>query len=261
MGSTVMVSPSLSVITVCKNEVQRIQQTADSILSQGDSFKFEWIVIDGGSTDGTLDLLDTYRSQIAIFHTGPDEGIYHAMNDGVKLASGEYVLFLNGGDFFASSADIGKVLRVATGDVVVCNIEVRYPQEERNQIRDYRTVDLGKDYLYWRPFPHSSTLFRRKLFEQYGLHDINFRIAADWEFMCRVVLRYGAEVQHVPVLLSIFYNDGISQDERFVKISRRERSRIRNMYFSLGYRQRREFNECWGRIQTRLRGFKRVIRI
>ena len=91
-----------SVITVCRNEALNIRATCESIISQGFE-DFEWIVIDGASTDGTLDILHEYAENIGVLISEPDTGIYDAMNKGAARAAGEYLIFMNGGDRFAST--------------------------------------------------------------------------------------------------------------------------------------------------------------
>ena len=104
-----MTQPLLSVITICYNEKQ-IERTCQSIVNQTWQ-DFEWIVVDGGSTDGTLDILNKYRNRINILISEPDEGIYDAQNKGIKLAHGQYLNFMNGGDAFYNSTVLEKVFK------------------------------------------------------------------------------------------------------------------------------------------------------
>lgn len=242
----------LSIITVCRNEAARIAATAESVVRQASS-DFEWIVLDGGSTDGTQAILDPYRSRMAYWASRKDGGIYAAMNEAVRHARGEYLHFLNGGDSLASETVVRDAAAHARGDLVVGNILIRYPDENREQLRDHGAVGPDADYLYWRCFHHQSTWFRRDLFERYGGYDLTFRIAADWEFMCRTVLRHGATVQRLPVLMAVFHNDGQSARLRRSHQADSERRAIRRRYYPLGYRLRRDANEWWGRLQHRLR--------
>ena len=113
-------APALTIITVCRNE-PNIERTCESIVSQTWQ-DFEWIVVDGASTDGTLDILEKYKDRIDVFVSEPDTGIFNAMNKGIRLAHGEFLNFMNGGDEFAKigTADSrGTKVFALTGKV--CN--------------------------------------------------------------------------------------------------------------------------------------------
>ena len=109
--------PLFSIITVCRNEFPKIRATCESICNQSVR-NFEWIVIDGASTDGTLDVLDEYRDRIAILVSEPDKGIYNAMNKGIRRAGGEYVVFMNGGDRFMDENVLETVAAAPRKDII-----------------------------------------------------------------------------------------------------------------------------------------------
>ena len=107
-----MNSKKLSVITVCYNEESNIDVTIRSVLEQTDRQNIEYIVIDGGSTDGTLDIVNSYASEIDVFVSEKDEGLYDAMNKGVKAATGQWVQFMNAGDVYSSPDVVRRVFDV-----------------------------------------------------------------------------------------------------------------------------------------------------
>ncbi len=240
----------LSIITICKNEASRIRQTADSVIGQ-DTRDFEWIVFDGGSTDGTTDILGEYKSEMAHFKSGADGGIYAAMNAAAAIAKGRYLYWLNGGDYIAHTDSIRKCLELAHDEIAIGNILIKYPKTGREQLRDYRDVSLDMDYLYWRCFPHQSTWISRDLFERCGPYNAQLKIAADRDFFCRAIRHHGAKVQKLPVLMAVFYNDGLSANAKTLFPEQRifERRRIRRLYYPWTYRVRRGANEWWGRVQ------------
>jgi glycosyltransferase involved in cell wall biosynthesis len=104
------VAKKLSIITVCRNIKDTIQRTCESIINQTWQ-DFEWIVVDGGSTDGTVEILKRYKDRIDILISEPDNGIYNAMNKGIKIATGEYLNFMNGGDSFYDNGVLEKVFK------------------------------------------------------------------------------------------------------------------------------------------------------
>lgn len=216
-----------SIITVCRNEEEAIRGTCDSIISQ--SFKdFEWIVIDGASTDGTLEILKEYRSSICHFVSEPDAGIYSAMNKGAAMATGDYLIFMNGGDRFACAdallvASQAQDAQMLYGDVYFgdqgCDVET-YPD----------VVESG--YMLRKMIPHQATFYHRATFEAVGGYDESFKIAADYDLYVRLFELEGISHHHIPHPIAIFDLNGISNSKDFRQLRKRENHRIRKQYFS-----------------------------
>ena len=244
--------PLLTIVTVCRNEASRIQRTMDAILGQSDQ-AFEWIVVDGASTDGTLDLLRRGQPTLSRLISEPDQGLYDAMNKGIRAAHGEYILFLNAGDRL-ENPDVVRLFREKSfnADIVVGDMLVLFP-DGREQLRKSTENPLDRDLLYWRSFPHPATFIKRSLFEKWGLYDLSFQITADREFFVRAVVRHGAACVPWNHCVSIFTNDGISASLENRKRLYRERQRIHRMHYPARYRWRRDFNEAWGGIIHRIR--------
>lgn len=214
-----------SVITICYNEIGSIRSTCDSIVSQ--SFKdFDWIVIDGASTDGTFEILREYSSLIRHLVSEPDAGIYNAMNKGAAMAFGEYLIFMNGGDSFAHSRVLERVACSPSADLLVGNVLLG----ENGQVRSSPKV-LSKDYLMKNMLPHQATFFRRDLFERYGLFDESYRIAGDYEMFARLVCRAGVSYRHMPALIAVFDEGGISASQAQRSKRKQENHRVRWKYF------------------------------
>ncbi|OGV44743.1 MAG: hypothetical protein A2X46_16525 [Lentisphaerae bacterium GWF2_57_35] len=242
----------LTIVTVCRNEQARIEKTLDSVVKQA-CRDFEWIVLDGASTDGTLAILEKYKERMSILRSEPDRGIYDAMNKAIGLATGEYLLFLNGGDWLADDRVVGDYLeRNLQEDVVIGDILVRYPGG-REQYRPSEKIGPMYDHLYWRSLPHQSTFIRRELFLQHGLYNEQFKIIADWEFFLRAILRGGATVARWARNVAVFTHDGISASPAHRQLFCKERIRMRRMYYPWVYRFRREANEILGRTVNRMR--------
>lgn len=244
--------PLLSIITVCRNEVSRIQRTIDSVMQQSDS-EFEWIVVDGASTDGTLELLQGYQPHISYLISEPDHGLYDAMNKGIGMATGEYILFLNAGDFLQNREVVTAFHKGAgTADIVVGDMHIVYP-DGREKYRKSSEKSLDRELLYWRSFDHQVTFIKRELFEKFGTYDVSFRILADWEFFARVVVCHKASVAAWDQCVTVYTYDGISARLENRQQLYRERQRIRRMYYPARYRWRRNFNETWGAMIHRIR--------
>ncbi|MCB1774570.1 MAG: glycosyltransferase [Gammaproteobacteria bacterium] len=219
-------SPFCSVVTICLDEVQQIRATCDSIIGLP-AGHYEWIVIDGGSRDGTLDVLADYRPYMRAFVSEPDSGIYNAMNKGAALASGEYLLFMNGGDSFFDPDALEVVRTARRADVVVADVKhghegddyLRYPER------------ISPRWLLKHMLPHQAAFIRRQLFEQCGGYDEGFRIAGDYELFVRLFTRHGASYQHVPAVTAVFGRGGVSQSATHRALRKRENHCVRWRYF------------------------------
>ena len=182
----------LSIITVNLNNREGLQKTIDSVVSQ--TFKdFEWIVIDGGSTDGTLELLEQYRPRFAdrgcAFQVIPqrrvsgEAGIPSAWNQAIPLAKGEVVALLNADDWYEPDA-LAAVLDAFTPEVDAVSSPVAMHAE--NAVGDWLFVPQSLSKLPWKmPVPHPGTFFRKSVYDRVGLYDTRYRISADYDFMWR----------------------------------------------------------------------------
>ena len=249
---TIPGKPLLSIVTVCRNKANRIQATIDSVAAQTDQ-GFEWIVVDGASTDGTRELLQSQQEKFSRILSEPDSGLYAAMNKGIGLASGEYLLFLNAGDTLENNSVVQAFKQAHfTADLVVGDIRVVYPGRGE-QYRSSHAHALDSNLLYWRTFPHPSTFIARRLFTRFGPYDLSFQILADWEFFVRVVTLHGASAHQWSHCVAVFTNDGISASPANRARLHREQALLRRKHYPLGYRLRREFNDTWGILLHRLR--------
>ena len=201
-----MTQPLLSIITICYNEKQ-IERTCKSIVNQTWQ-NFEWIVVDGGSTDGTLDILEKYKDRINVLISEPDKGIYNAQNKGIKLAQGTYLNFMNGGDAFFNNTVLEKVFKnqEQTADVLYGNCCIVDGNRRCNCAYPHPL-----DITYWLNYTlnHQSAFFKRDLFNKYGLYDENYKIAADKEkFVC--LFTAGCSFQYLPLLIASYDLTGLS---------------------------------------------------
>ncbi|MEK7144011.1 MAG: glycosyltransferase family 2 protein [Patescibacteria group bacterium] len=183
----------VSIITVSCNSVKTIEDTIKSVLSQT-YLDIEYIIIDGGSTDGTVEIINKYRDKIAKFVSEPDKGIYDAMNKGVKLAAGEIIGALNSDDFYADNKVIVEVadkMRETNADV--CWGDLVYVDRNNTDkiIRFWKSSEYrkGKFKQGWHP-PHAAFFVKKQVYDKYGLFNLNFKIAADYELMLRFLEKY-----------------------------------------------------------------------
>jgi glycosyltransferase involved in cell wall biosynthesis len=200
----------ISIVTVNYNDAAGLDKTIRSIFDQSYS-AIEHVVVDGGSTDESMDVIDKWRDHLDGVISEPDQGIYDAQNKGIPLTSGSYLLFLNAGDFLVSPEVIEKFAGASDGsDLLFGSLVVRKPGGEcflKEPIADAR-LQLIADTLW-----HPCTFISRELIEsEGGYRDSQYRIAADYEFLLRSVFRRGASFMRLDFPVAEFNLDGISSD-------------------------------------------------
>lgn len=218
----------LSIITICYNIKDEIERTCQSIVAQTNQ-DFEWIVVDGGSTDGTKEILEKYKERINIFISEPDTGIYNAMNKGIKKASGEYLNFMNGGDCFASADVIEKFYNadIQNADVIYGNMNYIKTSNNSKIIEYPESID---DYFFYNnTINHQSSFIKRNLFDEYGLYDENYKIASDWgKFV--IFMKKQCKFSYWNFVIANFYEGGISSTAQ--RRLKEERQEIINIHFT-----------------------------
>lgn len=202
-----------SIVTICYNAVQDIEKTVLSVLSQ--TYKnYEYIIIDGASTDGTIELI---RECINKYNKNnihmtivseKDNGIYNAMNKGVNLASGKYINFMNSGDAFCNK-DILKNLssNMLTEDVIYGNTVL---VDQKNNMAKHRTPDDIDSLVYKMPFFHQSVFVKSELMKKY-MFDEKYKLCSDHNFFIKVMMNNNS-FRYINVDVSNYKLDGVSSD-------------------------------------------------
>lgn len=189
----------ISVITVCYNSASTLEQTLLSVAGQTHS-DVEHIVIDGGSTDGTLDIIARHRASLALVVSEPDRGLYDAMNKGWARATGEVVGFLNADDTFAAPDALAAIAAAfeQSGSAAVYG-DLELVDSAGRVVRVWRsgTFRRFKYHLGWMT-PHPATYVRRALFERHGGFAEGLSISADYELMLRFFFRHRESVHYLP---------------------------------------------------------------
>jgi len=197
-----VISPvKVSIVTVCYNSADTLEDTIASVSRQRCA-DIEHIIVDGGSTDGTRELVARCNGRIAKFVSEPDEGIYDAMNKGIRLARGDIVGFLNADDMYADDRVIAEVAAaVQAGDLDGVYGDLLYVRrDDSSKVTRYWKAGPylpGAFRLGWVP-PHPTFFCRRRLFEEYGDYDAFYRIAGDFELMLRLIERHRVPVGYIP---------------------------------------------------------------
>ena len=225
-----MDNPKYSIITIAWNNLAGLRKTSASVSEQS-LRDFEWIVIDGASTDGTAELAKSEFSQADIFISEHDNGLYDAMNKGLSRASGEYVIFMNGGDTFADE----HVLQLISDTPEFGASDLIYGDafEVDGQHRVYKPAMSHRTVPYTMFAHHQSMFYRREALQ--GLHyDLSYTIAADWVLTAQL-LRRGGKAAYIPKPICRFERDGLSQstDRKVIRKIREERVRAQREVFHL----------------------------
>lgn len=192
-----------SVITINLNNKDGLSHTIDSVLSQS-KINFEYIIIDGGSTDGSLDIIHKHKSDISYLSSEKDKGIYNAMNKGVAQAHGDYCIFMNSGDCFHSS----DVLESVTGyqEDIICG-KVYKGNSENASGHDkpiITLIDLMRGSL-----PHQGMFIKRELLVKHP-YDENYKIMSDWKFCVETLIFDNCSFRNIDIVVADYDTSGIS---------------------------------------------------
>jgi glycosyltransferase involved in cell wall biosynthesis len=203
----------LSIITINYNNLSGLKRTVESIIPHH-SEDMEYLVIDGGSTDGSADIIKKNGDKISYWVSEPDSGIYNAMNKGIRQAKGEYILFINSGDTIRPDADIKFIISQLTGeDIIFFDLEIADSIAGNNYIKKYPDQPDFK-YFVEDTLPHPGSFIRKELLESYGFYSENFKIVADWAFFMDAICIGKSTYKHIDSYFSTFYLDGISSDDK-----------------------------------------------
>ena len=203
----------ISVITAVFNGCETIKDTLDSVLDQTHPH-VELIVVDGGSTDGTLGIVERCRDRIAVLVSERDDGIYDALNKGLALATGDVVGFLHSDDVLARP-DVLALIAAAFDDeavdAVYGDLVYVYRTDMRKVIRRWRAGEFSPSRLSWGWMPPHPTFYvRRQVYERWGRFDTRLRIAADYDCMLRILSRGRVNPRYIPEVLVRMRTGGLS---------------------------------------------------
>lgn len=222
----------ISVITVCYNSEKTIETTIKSVVEQTYE-NIEYIIIDGKSSDNTLNIIEQYKDKISKIVSEKDNGIYDAMNKGIAESSGEYLFFLNADDSFYDKLVIEKIVKqlsIKETDFIYGNLNTVNIAKRTSFIK--KQNKLNKIYLL-KNTPCQPTLFAsRAVFKKCGGFSTKHKIVSDYEWILKAILEYKVSCQYVDITISNFNIGGISTNPEQNKLHDAERDEVINKYFT-----------------------------
>ncbi len=227
--------PKISIVTICKNAQNSIERTVRSVVSQTYP-ELEYIVVDGASTDKTLERVRLYRDHIAKLISEPDDGIYDAMNKGVRAAGGDYLAFINAGDYLFEPHVVENVVQTIQQsglqdfDVLSADLLVYDPVHSTGSI--WAASKRTRLSMYVGSLPHPSTFHKKSAFEKNGLFDTSFKIAGDYEWFVRAFEKNHLSFARINMLAAVFINDGVSTSPKWQMLQDEEKERFRRQYYT-----------------------------
>ncbi|MFQ5935751.1 MAG: glycosyltransferase family 2 protein [Acidiferrobacterales bacterium] len=198
--------PLVTVITIAYNARGHIEQTIRSVVSQTYPHK-EYVVVDGGSSDGTVDIIKKYSTQTDRWLSEPDEGISDAMNKGLELASGDWILFLHADDYLASEESLARAIAMLDDDIDILACSIYFKDGGTLKLIRPHGWDFRMNFKVglW----HQAILCRKRLFDLIGTFDKSFKICMDYDFLLRA-FRGNAKTKIIDLPLSVMNKTGIS---------------------------------------------------
>lgn len=235
---------TLSIITVNLNNRDGLQRTIDSVVSQTFT-DYEWIVIDGGSTDGSRMLIEQYSDNFAYWCSEPDKGIYNAMNKGIANATGDWFLFLNSGDWLFNKDVLGKIFNIQWNcDVIYGNMLL-----VKNGVNEPHTYpdNIVFSYFYDHTICHQATFYKGEVLKNKRYNE-DFKIAADWLMQMELIL-LNKKFSHINEFITCFDGNGIGSQSNYNVFH--ERYLIYENYIPYHIKKDIEYVKKWEFVENR----------
>jgi glycosyltransferase involved in cell wall biosynthesis len=240
-----MINPIISIITVVFNSVKTLEETILSVINQN-SRDFEFIIVDGGSTDGTIEIIKRHEKCITNWISEPDNGIYDAMNKGVDLSNGQFIYFLGGDDVLTTSSiikEISSFLRkkdkVYYGNVIFKNRNIIYDGE----FNSFKIVT--------RNISHQSIFYPKEIWSEFR-YNLKYKIFADYDLNLKLYNHHYYSFEYIPITVAIFNDEGSSGSNTIDLNFENDRLLIIKRNFPYWIYLYRKLRSCLARIFRKL---------
>jgi len=221
----------ISVITINYNDQKGLEKTISSVFSQNFD-EFEFIVIDGGSKDGSKELIIENSGKIDYWISESDTGVYNAMNKGIKVAKGEFIIFMNSGDTFCNEYVLSQVNSYLTPEFDIYYGDNYKIKPNSKSLKKY-PEKLSFSFFYSSSLNHQSTFIRRQLFFDHFLYSENFKIISDWEFFIYTICKMNVPYKYLSIPIANYDFTGISSLDKYKNLAKEERIQVLKKYFPL----------------------------
>ncbi len=217
----------ISIITINRNNAAGLENTLQSVAAQ--TYKeFEYIIIDGASTDGSVEVINKYEPEFAHLKwvSEPDKGIYNAMNKGIRMASGDYIQILNSADCLAAPDVTERMLAaleekgqptILYGNMVKC-----FPDGRKMVDKCFAGQEITMLGMYTGTLNHDPAYIRRDLFEKYGFYDEDLKIVSDWKWYLQAIILGGEKPHYIDVDVTLFDMTGVSETNKALDKAERQ---------------------------------------
>lgn len=220
----------LTIITINRNDAAGLEKTMKSVLDQNRT-DFEYVVMDGASTDGSVDVIRRFATQFGArlkWISEPDKGIYNAMNKGIGMASGTYLEFLNSGDCLVTDDVVERMYQALEKcgypSILYGNMLKDMPDGKILKDKCFAGQDITFLGFYSGTLNHSPAFIRKDLFEKYGLYDENLKIVSDWKWYLQAIILGEEKPAYTDIDVTLFDMHGISETNK--ELGRAERKRV-----------------------------------
>ena len=207
-----------SIITVNLNNACGLEDTINSVLSQT-CHDYEFLIIDGGSSDNSRSIIEKHESQIDYWVSEPDNGIFNAMNKGIIASKGDYLIFMNSGDCFYNEKVLEDSFPYLGADFVIGEVK----RKDTNTLMNYELSDISMMTFYTGAIPHQATFHKRSLFQD-SLYDEKLKISSDWKLFFQKIIIENASYTVMPVVVCFYDTTGISNTN--IDLASKERNQI-----------------------------------
>jgi glycosyltransferase involved in cell wall biosynthesis len=242
----------ITVITINYNNLSGLQKTISSVINQT-ATGFEYIIIDGGSNDGSKQLIEKHQSRLSYWVSEADNGIYPAMNKGIKAATGEYLIFLNSGDYFFNPDTLKSCEDFLNGEDIVFGNVVNIKPDGTNWLHSSPSK-LSIHFLgfSWQSLPHQGMFFKKTLFDKYGGYDESLKMVSDWAFYLIAIFIHNCSYKYIDQLIACYDFSGFSANVDNEPLQRSEREQVIKKYFE----NHRYFVEEYKDLKSKVSNFE-----
>jgi glycosyltransferase involved in cell wall biosynthesis len=220
----------LSIITINYNNAEELAKTMSSVFEQTWT-SFEYLIIDGGSTDNSVEVIKNHQDKLAYWVSEPDAGIYNAMNKGIHKATGEYLLMLNAGDVLCDNEVLAQVFSTHTYEEDILAGDVYRIANGKIFDKSYFPDALTFGFLRSGTLSHQAAFIRRQLHDVAGLYDEKLKFGSDWKFFILAICKYNASYKHLPFFTTICDAGGLTSNPKNFQMMKQENEQVLAQHF------------------------------